>query len=84
MLSGFGWPLLIGGVIKVVYDILLLINFQKVRLAEEAGTVRRLILQLRLTHAFRSEPHICRASDAASSWTASRVEEVIGSAASNR
>ena len=84
MLSGFGWPLLIGGVIKGVYDILLLINFQKVRLAEEPGTVRRLILQLTLTHAFRSEPHICRASDAASSRTAPGVEEVISSAASNR
>jgi len=30
-LSSFGWPLLIGGVIKGVYDILLLIKFQKVR-----------------------------------------------------
>jgi predicted MFS family arabinose efflux permease len=30
-LSSFGWPLLIGGVIKGVYDILLLIRFQKVR-----------------------------------------------------
>src|SRR5262249_49170961 len=29
-LSTFGWPLLIGGVIKGVYDILLLIKFQKV------------------------------------------------------
>jgi len=26
-LSSFGWPLLIGGVIKGVYDILLLIKF---------------------------------------------------------
>jgi hypothetical protein len=33
----FGWPLLIGGVIKGVYDILLLIKFQKVRPPEEAG-----------------------------------------------
>src|SRR5207245_7706308 len=37
MLSSFGWPLLIGGVIKGVYDILLLIKFQKVRPPEEAG-----------------------------------------------
>ncbi len=36
-LSSFGWPLLIGGVIKGVYDILLLIKFQKVRPPEETG-----------------------------------------------
>jgi MFS family permease len=36
-LSAFGWPLLIGGVIKGIYDILLLIKFQKVRPPEEAG-----------------------------------------------
>src|SRR5262252_5890026 len=36
-LSSFGWPLLIGGIIKGVYDILLLIKFQKVRPPEEAG-----------------------------------------------
>jgi MFS family permease len=35
-LSTFGWPLLIGGIIKGVYDILLLIKFQKVRPPEEA------------------------------------------------
>jgi MFS family permease len=35
-LSSFGWPLLIGGVIKGIYDILLLIKFQKVRPPEEA------------------------------------------------
>jgi MFS family permease len=35
-LSSFGWPLLIGGVIKGVYDILLLIKFKKVRPPEEA------------------------------------------------
>ncbi len=34
-LSSFGWPLLIGGVIKGTYDILLLIKFQKVRPPEE-------------------------------------------------
>jgi MFS family permease len=36
-LSSFGWPLVIGGVIKAVYDILLLIKFRKVRPPEEAG-----------------------------------------------
>jgi MFS family permease len=35
-LSTFGWPLVIGGFIKGVYDILLLIKFQKVRPPEEA------------------------------------------------
>jgi MFS family permease len=35
-LSTFGWPLVIGGLIKGVYDILLLIKFQKVRPPEEA------------------------------------------------
>src|SRR6266403_6304322 len=34
-LSSFGWPLLIGGVVKGAYDILLLVNFQKVRPPEE-------------------------------------------------
>ncbi len=34
-LSTFGWPLLIGGVVKGVYDILLLLKFQKVRPPEE-------------------------------------------------
>ena len=36
-LSTFGWPLVEGGVVKAVYDILLLINFRKVRPPEEAG-----------------------------------------------
>jgi MFS family permease len=35
-LSSFGWPLLIGGVVKGAYDILLLVKFQKVRPPEEA------------------------------------------------
>jgi predicted MFS family arabinose efflux permease len=35
-LSNFGWPLVVGGVVKGVYDILLLINFRKVRPPEEA------------------------------------------------
>jgi predicted MFS family arabinose efflux permease len=34
-LSSFGWPLLIGGVVKGAYDILLLIKFRKVRPPEE-------------------------------------------------
>ena len=37
-LSTFGWPLLIGGVVKGAYDILLLINFQKVRPPEETAS----------------------------------------------
>src|SRR5438105_7050351 len=36
-LSAFGWPLVVGGVVKAVYDILLLVNFRKVRPPEEAG-----------------------------------------------
>ena len=36
-ISTFGWPLVIAGVVKGVYDILLLINFQKVRPPEEVG-----------------------------------------------
>jgi hypothetical protein len=39
-LSSFGWPLAIGGVIKGVYDILLLIKFQKVRPPEEPPLYR--------------------------------------------
>jgi MFS family permease len=34
-LSTFGWPLLIGGLVKGTYDILLLLNFRKVRPPEE-------------------------------------------------
>ena len=30
-LSSFGWPLLIGGIVKGAYDILLLLEFRKVR-----------------------------------------------------
>ncbi len=36
-LSTFGWPLLIAGVVKGTYDILLLIKFQKVRPPEEVS-----------------------------------------------
>src|SRR5215813_13265532 len=35
-ISAFGWPLVVGGVVKALYDILLLINFRKVRPPEEA------------------------------------------------
>ncbi|HYZ40758.1 MAG TPA: MFS transporter, partial [Stellaceae bacterium] len=38
-LSTFGWPLLVGGAVKAVYDILLLIKFHKVRPPEEAEAV---------------------------------------------
>jgi MFS family permease len=37
-LSSFGWPLLIGGVIKGTYDILLLVKYQKIRPPEEAAS----------------------------------------------
>jgi predicted MFS family arabinose efflux permease len=30
-LSPFGWPLIIGGTLKVVYDLLLLVQFRRVR-----------------------------------------------------
>jgi hypothetical protein len=33
--SAFGWPLLIAGSLKIVYDILLLTTFRKVRPPEE-------------------------------------------------
>lgn len=35
-LSSFGWPLVIGGVLKTLYDLLLLATFAKVRPPEEA------------------------------------------------
>jgi MFS family permease len=34
-ISGFGWPLLIAGALKIVYDILLLVKFRKIRPPEE-------------------------------------------------
>ena len=37
-LSVFGWPLVIAGVVKGVYDILLLVNFRRVRPPEEIGS----------------------------------------------
>jgi MFS family permease len=36
-LSIFGWPLIIGGALKAIYDVLLLFKFQKLRPPEEAG-----------------------------------------------
>jgi MFS family permease len=35
-LSGFGWPLVIAGALKGVYDVLLLVMFKAVRPPEEA------------------------------------------------
>jgi hypothetical protein len=34
-LSVFGWPLIIGGVLKAIYDILLLLGFRTIRPREE-------------------------------------------------
>ena len=36
-LSSFGWPLVVGGVVKAVYDVLLLVKFRKIRPPEEIG-----------------------------------------------
>jgi MFS family permease len=36
-LSSFGWPLLIGGVLKIAYDLTLLVMFQHIRPAEETA-----------------------------------------------
>jgi hypothetical protein len=35
-LSSFGWPLLVAGAVKIVYDLLLLVTFRTVRPPEEA------------------------------------------------
>jgi MFS family permease len=35
--SSFGWPLVLGGALKIVYDLLLLMMFRAVRPPEEAG-----------------------------------------------
>jgi hypothetical protein len=40
-LSAFGWPLLLAGVIKSSYDILILVSFGDIRPPEEAGDDRR-------------------------------------------
>ena len=37
-LSSFGWPLVVGGALNSVYDLLLLFLFQRVRPPEEVGT----------------------------------------------
>ena len=37
-LSSFGWPLLVAGAVKIVYDLLLLTTFRTVRPPEEAPT----------------------------------------------
>jgi hypothetical protein len=34
-LSGFGWPLIIGGGVKAIYDVLLLVKFRSIRPPEE-------------------------------------------------
>jgi hypothetical protein len=36
-LSSFGWPLVIGGSLNSLYDLLILFTFRKVRLPEEQG-----------------------------------------------
>jgi MFS family permease len=40
LLSGFGWPLLIGGILKASYDLALLAMFSHVRPPEERGPAR--------------------------------------------
>jgi MFS family permease len=40
LLSGFGWPLLIGGILKSSYDLALLAMFSHVRPPEERQEVR--------------------------------------------
>ena len=35
--SAFAWPLLIGGALKIAYDLILLAMFRRVRPPEEAG-----------------------------------------------
>jgi MFS family permease len=37
-ISAFGWPLIVGGGVKIVYDILLLLMFSRVRPPEETAT----------------------------------------------
>jgi len=39
--SGFGWPLLIGGTLKSLYDLLLLVMFRHVKPPEEMQQVAR-------------------------------------------
>ena len=35
--STFGWPLIVGGILKLAYDLLLLVLFRRVRPAEETS-----------------------------------------------
>ena len=37
-LSSFGWPLIVGGAVKIVYDLLLLAMFHRVKPPEEGGS----------------------------------------------
>ena len=37
--STFGWPLLVGGALKIVYDLLLLVYFRNVKPPEESGGI---------------------------------------------
>jgi MFS family permease len=39
--SGFGWPLVLAGGLKIIYDLLLLLMFRQVRPPEEAGVRSR-------------------------------------------
>lgn len=39
-ISSFGWPLIVGGALKIVYDVLLLTMFSRVRPPEEIATAR--------------------------------------------
>ena len=38
-ISHFGWPLIVGGALKIVYDVLLLAMFSRVRPPEEIAVV---------------------------------------------
>jgi MFS family permease len=38
-LSTFGWPLVVGGLVKIAYDLLLLVQFRRVRPPDEHGSV---------------------------------------------
>ena len=37
--STFGWPLIVGGALKIVYDLLLLVYFRNVKPPEESGGI---------------------------------------------
>jgi len=40
-ISSFGWPLVAAGALKIVYDVLLLVMFRKVKPHEEAGMAKK-------------------------------------------